>query len=59
MTALGGMEREANKFYPHLSESIAKKHKERYRVIKNWISQKISFALANCVCMCMRGSRSI
>ena len=28
-------------------------------VITNWISQKIPFALVNCVCMCVRGSRSI
>ena len=33
--------------------------KERYSVIKNWISRKIPFALVNCVCMCVRGSRSI
>ena len=37
MTALGGMGREANKFYSRLSESIAKKRKEQYSVIKNWI----------------------
>ena len=59
MTALGGMGREASKFYSRLSESIAEKCKERYSVIKNWISRKISFALVNCVCMCVRGSRSI
>ena len=58
MTALGGMGRETSKFYSRLSESIAEKRKERYSVIKNWISRKISFALVNCVCMCVRGSRS-
>ena len=58
-TALGGMGREASKFYSHLSESIAEKRKERYSVIKNSISRKISFALVSCVCMCVRGSRSI
>ena len=57
MTALGCMGREASKFYSRLSESIAEKRKERYTVIKNWISQKISFALVDCVCMCVRGSR--
>ena len=41
MTALGGMGREASKFYSRLSESIAEKRKERYSVIKNWISRKI------------------
>ena len=59
MTALGGMGREASQFYSRLSESIAEKRKERYSVIKNWISRKISFALVNCDCMCVRGSRSI
>ena len=59
MTALGGMGREASRFYFRLSESIAEKRKERYSVIKTWISRKISFALVNCVCMCVRGSRSI
>ena len=59
MRALGGIGGEASKFYPRLSESIAEKRKERYSVIKNWISRKISFALVNCVCMCVRGSRSI
>ena len=59
MTALGGMGREASKVYSRLSESIAGKRKERYSVIKNWISRKISFALVNCICMCVRGSRSI
>ena len=59
MTALGGMGREASKFYFHLSETIAEKRKERYSVITNLISQKIPFALVNCVCMCVGGSRSI
>ena len=59
MTALGGMLREVSKFYSRLSESITEKSKERYSVIKNWISWKILFALINCVCMCVRGSRSV
>ena len=59
MTALDSMGKEASKFYSRLSDSIAEKRKERYSVIKNWISWKVSFALVNCVCMCVRGSRSI
>ena len=59
MTAPGGMGKEASKFYCRLSESIAKKRKEQYSVIKNWISQKISCVLVKCVCMYVRGSRSI
>ena len=59
MTTLGGMGRKTTKFYSRLSESIAEKRKERYNVIKNWISWKISFALVNCVCMCVSGSKSI
>ena len=59
MTALGGMGRKTSKFYSRLSESIAEKRKERYSLIKNWISRIISFALVNCVCMCVIGSRSI
>ena len=59
MTALGIVGREASKFYHCLSESIAEKRKDLYSVIKNWISRKISFALANCVCMYVRGSRSV
>ena len=50
MRALGGMGR-----------TIKRKEirKERYSVIKNWISWKISFVLVNCVSMCVRGTRSI
>ena len=48
-TALGGMGREASKFYSFLS--VAEKRKERYSVIKNWISRKISSAFVNCVCI--------
>ena len=59
MTALGVMGKEASKFYSRLSEPIAEKSKEHYSVIKNWISRKISFALVNCVCICVRGSRSV
>ena len=59
MTALVGMGREASKLYSRLSESIAEKRKECYGVIKNWISRKISFALVNCVFLCVRGSRSV
>ena len=59
MTALGGMGREAGKFYSSLSWSIAKKRKERCSIIKNWISREISFALVNCAWMCVKGSRSI
>ena len=57
MAAFGGMGRKASRFYSRLSESIAKKRKEHYSVIKNWTSRKTSFALVNCVCMCVRGSR--
>ena len=59
MTALGIVGREGSKFYHCLSQSIAEKRKDLYSVIKNWISRKISFALANCVCMYVRGSRSV
>ena len=59
MTALGGMGREGSKFYSRLSESNAEKLKKYYMVMKNWILWKISFALANCVSMCVRGSRSV
>ena len=59
MAARGGMGRGISKFYSRLSESIAEKRKERYSVIKNWVSRKIPFALVNCVCMCVRGSRSV
>ena len=59
MTAFSGMGREASKFYSCLSELIAEKRKEQYSAIKNWISRKISFALVNCVCVCVRVSRPI
>ena len=59
MAARGGMGRGISKFYSRLSESIAEKRKERYSVIKNWVFRKIPFALVNCVCMCVRGSRSV
>ena len=56
MIVLDDMGMETSKFYSRLSESIAGKQKERSSVMKNWISRKISFALVNCVFMCMRGS---
>ena len=59
MTAFVGIGRETSKSFSRLLESIAEKRKERYSVIKNWISRKISFVLVICVCMCMRGSRSV
>ena len=56
-TALNDMGWKTSKFYFRLSESIAKKRKERYSVIKKLISRKI-FALLNCICLCVRRSRS-
>ena len=57
--ASGGMGRESRKFYARLSEMIAEKRKENYAVIASWIRRKLSFALANSLCTCVRGSRSV
>ena len=46
-------------FGSRLSESIAEKRKERYSVINNWTSWKISFALVKCICMCERQQISL
>ena len=59
MSASGGMGRESRKFYARLSEMIAEKRKESYAFVASWIRRKISFALINSVCVCLRGSRSI
>ena len=53
MTVLGGVGREASKLYSRLSESTAEKRKERCSVIRNWMPEKISFAMVNYVYMCV------
>ena len=53
MTVLAGVGREASKLYSRLSESTAEKHKERCSVIRNWMPEKISFAMVNYVYMCV------
>ena len=53
------MGRESGKFYARLSEMISEKRKENYAFIASWIRRKISFALANSLCICLRGSRSV
>ena len=52
MTALGGMGREASKFYSRLSESIAEKRKERYSAIK--IGYHGKYHLCLCLHVCER-----
>ena len=59
MTALGCMGREASKFYSRLSESISKKRKERFSVIKLDITENINLFDQLCLHVCERGSRSI
>ena len=59
MSANGGMGRENRKFYSRLSEMISEKRKENYAFIASWIRSKICFALANSLCTCLHGSRSV
>ena len=59
MSITGGMGRECQKFYAHLSEMISEKRKENYAFIASWTRRKISFSLANSLCTCLRGSRSV
>ena len=53
MSVTNGMGRESRKFHARLSEMISEKRKENYAF------RKISFALANSLCTCLRGSRSV
>ena len=59
MSAIGGMGRESTKFFVRLSEIISEKRHEPYSLISAWIRRKLSFALINSVCVCIRGSRSL
>ena len=55
----GGMGHESRTFYARLSEMISKKRKENYALIASWIRRKLSFALENSLCICLRGSGSV
>ena len=55
----GGKGRECRRFYQRLSQMIAEKRRLNYNIVTNWINRKISFALNNCIIICVRGSRSL
>ena len=59
MSTTGGMGCESRKFYARLSEMISEKRKENYAFIASLIRRKISFALANPLCICLCGCRSV
>ena len=59
MSALGGMGRESTKFFARLSEMISEKRHQPYSLVSAWIRRKLSFAIINSVCVCIRGSRSL
>ena len=59
MSTTGGMGRESRKFYARLSEMIFEKRKENYVFIASCIRRKTDFALANSLCICLRGSRPV
>ena len=59
MSTTGGMGRESRKFYARLSEMISEQRKENYAFIASWIRRKLSFVLANSLCICLRGRRSV
>ena len=53
------MGRESQKFYVRYSEVISEKRKKNYAFIASWIRKKFSFVLANSLCICLRGRRSV
>ena len=59
MLALGGMGRESTKFFVRLNEIILEKGHQPYSLISAWMRRKLSFALINSVCVCIRGGRFI
>ena len=59
MSTTGSMGRESRKFYARPSEMISEKREENYAFIAPLMRRKISFALANSLCICLRGSRSV
>ena len=59
MSTTGDMGRGIRKFYTRLSEMISEKRKENYAFIASWIRKKINFALANSLCIGLRGNRSV
>ena len=54
MTALGGMGREASKFYSRLSQSFSEKRKERFSVIKLDITENVILVGQLCLHVCER-----
>ena len=59
MSTTGGMGRESRNFYARLSEMISEKRKHNNAFIASWMRRKISFVLANSLCIYLRGSRSV
>ena len=57
MSNTGGIGRESQKFYTLLSEMISEKRKENCAFSDSEI-RKLSFALANSLCICLRATRS-
>ena len=55
----GGKGRECRTFYQRLCQMLAEKRSLNYNFVMNWMNRKISFALNNCIIMCVRGSRSV
>ena len=58
MSAPGGMGRESRKSYARLSDMISEERQKQLYVYDK-ISKKKSFALANSLGTCLRGSRSV
>ena len=59
MSTTDGMGRESGKFYARLSEMISEKKRKNYAFIASWIRRKLSFPLANSLCIYLRGSKSV
>ena len=58
-SAMGGMGREAKTLYKRVCENISEKRNKDLAKVTSWVRRKLSFALINSLCMCIRGSRSI
>ena len=59
MSAYGVIAKEGNKFYNRLTELLTEKKNQQLLGMTSWIRRKLTFALINSICMCIRRSRRV
>lgn len=59
MTGGAGFQRKCKNFYLKLSEKIAEKREQHYRVAAAWVRWKIKFSLINSIVLCINENRTV